>query len=295
MEFHTLDVFTEARFAGNPLAVVLGADALDDAAMQAIAAEFNLSETVFVCTPQNPAHTAALRIFTPATEVPFAGHPTVGTAALLASLEHGEDADVEAIVTLEERIGLIRAGVVLSPGKPPYAEFDVPQLSRHVEDLNHREAIAAALGLTGSQIGFANHRPAVYDAGLPFSFVPVPDLAALGRLAPITPLWEKAGMGGSLVFAYTGASEEDFRARMFAPFHGVPEDPATGSAAAAFAGVVARFSGLGDGWHRLMIGQGVEMGRPSRISLELEIAAGRLTATRIGGHAVPVMSGTLGT
>lgn len=295
--FHTLDVFTDTVLSGNPLAVVLEADDLDDAAMQRIAREFNLSETVFVLKPENPAHTAKLRIFTPARELPFAGHPTVGTAVLLAEEKFGTDAEHEALVVLEETIGVVRCGVVIKAGDATYGEFDVPKLPDECGKQLDKQAVAAALGLTDSDLCFDNHRPTGFSAGVAFAFVPVRDAGALSRAKPMNSHWAAGnGFGFDGAFVYTRAAAGDavdFKARMFAPAMGVPEDPATGSAVAAFAGVLAKFEALPDGRHTANIAQGVEMGRPSRISLELELVGGRLVSARIGGQAVRVQSGEL--
>jgi trans-2,3-dihydro-3-hydroxyanthranilate isomerase len=292
--FHTLDVFTDRALAGNPLAVVHGADPLDGAAMQAIAREFNLSETVFVMKPSNPAHNARIRIFTPTREMPFAGHPTVGTAVLLAQLKHG-DGEHDALVVLEEEIGQVRCGVQIRPGAATYAEFDVPRLAQEVGKAAARERLAVALGLMPTDIGFDHHKPTVFSAGVEFTFVPVRDRDALHRARAVPATWRDT-FGTHGAYIYTRLPQDTgraFRARMFDPGAGIAEDPATGSAAAALAGVVARFEGLADGRHVLPIEQGVEMGRPSLVTLELEIAAGRLDGTRIGGEAVVVSEGTL--
>ncbi|MBN9277777.1 MAG: PhzF family phenazine biosynthesis protein, partial [Hyphomicrobium sp.] len=184
LKFYTLDVFTETRFGGNPLAVVMNADALPTGLMQEIARELNLSETVFVQKAQNPAASARIRIFTPTVELPFAGHPTIGTGILLAQLRTGNPAaDQDALVVLEETIGAVRVGVRLRPGKAPYAEFDAPKLPEQAGEAPSSERLAAALGLTPSEIGFANHRPTQWSAGVPFTFVPVASMAAIGRYA----------------------------------------------------------------------------------------------------------------
>jgi len=297
--FHTLDVFTKTRFSGNPLAVVLDADDLDETSMQAIAMEFNLSETVFVMGPENPAHTAKLRIFTPARELPFAGHPTIGTAVLLAELKYASDTEQEAIIVLEEAVGAVRVGVVLKPGEAAYAEFDLPSPPKALEGPGDRDAVARAIGLSGSDIGFDNHKPTNFSAGVPYGFVPVRDMSVLARAVPMTALWKGARFGEpahSGVYVYTSETsnpDHGFRARMFAPEFGITEDPATGSAAAAFAGVVEKFEALGTGRHVLPIEQGYEMGRPSLITLEVEFDAGRLENARIGGQALRVSEGTL--
>lgn len=298
LKFYTLDVFTETRFGGNPLAVVLNADALPAGLMQDIAHELNLSETVFVQKATNPAASARVRIFTPAIELPFAGHPTIGTGILLAQLR-ASDASTEqdALVVLEETIGAVRVGVRMRPGKAPYAEFDAPKLPEPAGDAPSSERLAAALGLSPSEIGFANHRPSQWSAGVPFTFVPVASMAAIGRAEIVSTYWSSA-FGGSRagkVYLYTRDTvhtTSSFHARMFGPGAGVVEDPATGSAAAAFAGVVNAYDQLPAGTHKRNIEQGFEMNRPSLIALSFEVAAkGRLETVRIGGSAVRVTEG----
>lgn len=297
-EFHTLDVFTKRRFAGNPLAVVSHAQGLDDEAMQTIAREFNLSETVFLLPPEKAAHSACMRIFTPSRELDFAGHPTVGTAIHLAlarveAAGGGED----AIIVLEQNIGPVRVGVKLRPGEAPFAEFDAPKLPAEMGAAASKDAIAAALGLSSRDIGFENHVPALYWAGNPFTFVPVGNLDAIARAGILHQAWDEAfGKAGGAAFIYTRETvnhEAAFHARMFAPAMGVDEDPATGSAAAAFAGVVMRFDAPRAGLHRLTLEQGYEMDRPSEMMLEMEVGEGGLARVRLGGHAVPVMRGEL--
>lgn len=297
LDYYTLDVFTEERFAGNPLAVVLEADALDTARMQAIAREFNLSETVFVCRPQNASHTARVRIFTPVTELPFAGHPTVGTAALLAQLRAPGD-DHDSIVALEETIGTVRVGVRLRAGHAPFAEFDAPRLPEDAGPPPPIERVAAALSLLPTEIGFANHKLSQATSGVPFTFVPVISLDAIAK-AEVNPQHWAVAFGSpkaGKVYLYcreTLHTAAAFHARMFAPGAGIVEDPATGSAAAAFAHVIHRFDGLPDGLHKRMVEQGYEMGRPSQIQVSLEVARGKLSTVRIGGAAVRVSAGRL--
>ncbi|NRG17886.1 PhzF family phenazine biosynthesis protein [Rhizobiales bacterium] len=294
-----LDVFTNRALAGNPLAVVLDGEGLSDERMQAIAKEFNLSETVFVLPADNPAHSAKVRIFTPARELPFAGHPTVGTAILLAHERFGEvEADADAVVVLEENIGNVRCGVVLKGGAAGFAEFDVPKLSVPSMPVGSKEPIAAALGLSPHEIGFENHVPSCFDAGVPFAFVPVANLDALSRAKPQLQDWD-AAFGAEVhkdVYVYcrqTTAHDSAFSARMFAPTMGIAEDPATGAAAAAFAGVVHHFDELLDGTHFVRIEQGYYMGRPSLIDLEIDLDNGKLNGVRIGGQAVVVARGEL--
>ncbi len=298
-KFHTLDVFTEARFAGNPLAIVPDGGGLDDIQMQAIAREFNLSETVFLMPPENEAHSARARIFTPGRELPFAGHPTVGAAIFLALQKFGgSEREEDAIILLEEGVGPVRVGVRLKPGEAPFAEFDVPVLPEGVGEAAPNDRLAAALGLSPSDIGFENHKATQFSSGVGFTFVPVRDLEAIGRAAPQIQHWREAfgDHDHPNAFVYcrqTIHKDAAFHARMFAPTMGIPEDPATGSAAAAFAGAIFRFDDPPDGVHMGIIEQGYEMGRASNIFQELEVEAGKLTKVRIGGHAVPVMEGEL--
>jgi trans-2,3-dihydro-3-hydroxyanthranilate isomerase len=296
--FLTADVFTDRAFGGNPLAVLPDARGLDPARMQQVAREFNLSETVFVLPPRLPAHTAQIRIFTPLTELQFAGHPTVGAAIQLASDRiSGTAADCDALVVLEEGAGSIRVGVVGRSGQAPYAEFDVPKLPELAGAPAHDDRIAAALGLAPQEIGFANHRPSQYDAGTAFTFVPVRDLDSIARAQIMAPHWDEAFTGAAgKVFLYcreTIQHSAAFHARMFAPDAGVPEDPATGSAAAAFAAVLHRFDILPEGTSEFTIEQGIEMGRPGEIKLEAEVANRCLKRVRIGGYACLAARGKL--
>ncbi len=297
--YAVLDVFTDTPLAGNPLAVVLDSDGLDGAAMQRIAAEFGLPETVFVMPPPRPGVSARVRIFTPARELPFAGHPTVGTAVLLATDRFaGIDRETDAVVVLAEDVGNVRCGVVVVPGGAGRAVFDLPKLPEPFEVSVDVGLAASALGLDRRDIGFENFQVTGYAAGGPsFVFVPIASLGAMGRIRRDGNLWAGAfGSADMNVYAYTRECvhrDGDFHARMFAPELGIGEDPATGSAVAALAGVVMRFDGPTDGEHTLIVEQGYEMGRPSRIELELMVEKGRLTGGRIGGTAVIVARGEL--
>lgn len=297
LRYHVLDVFTDTRFGGNPLAVVLGADELGEARMQAIAREFNLSETVFVLKPENAAHTARVRIFTPVAELPFAGHPTVGTGALLAQLQSSAPAG-DALIVLEEGIGIVRVGVRVRPDAAPYAEFDAPKLPEESGTLPPPERLAAALSLIPAEIGFENHRPTRYAAGTSWAFVPVASLEAIAKARVAAQNWDTVLRGQGLAGAFlycrqTAHTPSSFHARCFAPDFGVPEDPATGSAAVAFAAVVHRFDELPDGTHKRLIEQGYEIGRPSTIALAIEVERGKVETVRIGGHAVRVAEGRI--
>ena len=297
--YHTIDVFTNRRLAGNPLAVVLDADALETDQMQAIAREFNLPESVFVLKPLNPAHSARIRIFTPTSEVPFAGHPTIGTAALLAELRlSGLPGNHDQLVALEQTVGLVRVGVRMRAGQPTFAEFDAPKLPTQGNALVSTEQIGAALGLMSNEIGYANHRPSRFSAGTSFAFIPIASREAMVRAEVRRPAWDVAFGGQGLVGAYLYCREPvhntaAFHCRMFAPDVGIPEDPATGSAAVMFAGVILAYDTPPDGMHKRLIEQGYAMGRPSEVSLSLEVKGGKLHTVRIGGAAVRVSEGVL--
>jgi trans-2,3-dihydro-3-hydroxyanthranilate isomerase len=295
--FFTLDVVTRQALAGNPLAVVLDAEGLDDVRMQAIAKEFNLSETVFVLPPQSKRHRAALRIFTPGRELPFAGHPTVGTAVLLA-LEDGGGATGSMAFGLEEKVGVVPCVVEVEGEGRGHARFRVPRLPEIWGEGRDAAEAAWALGLDPTEIGFARHRPSRHSAGVAYDYVPVASLDAVRRSRPSAERFEKVFVDTDHpgVYVYTRETTHaghHFHARMFAPSFGIPEDPATGSAAAGFAGVLMQFEPLGDGEHSLLIEQGYEMGRPSEMALQLVIAEGRLASAEIGGGAVVVSEGML--
>jgi len=294
--FFTLDVFTETALKGNPLAVVLDCDGLDDGRMQAIAREFNLSETVFAFAPKNPANSASLRIFTPGRELPFAGHPTVGAACLIARVRAPDLLAAQDLrIVLEEKVGDIVCVVRHRKGRALAANFDLPRLPERLDVAPPSSAeIAEGTGLAPDDIGFGRHAPSLFSAGAPYLFVPVRSLAAIGRARPGAMPW--AADGGPATYLYTREVVEQgsaFHARMFGGGWGVAEDPATGSAAAAFAGVALAFESPSDGEHVLTIEQGFEMGRQSFIALGFEVEGGELRSASIGGSAVLVSSGAL--
>lgn len=295
--FVTLDVFTRNPLAGNPLAVVLDAEGLDGEAMQRVAREFNLSETVFVLPPEDERHRARLRIFTPGRELPFAGHPTVGTAVLLALRDGAAGADARAF-GLEEAVGVVSCIVECDSERSGAARFRVPRLPQVWGEGREVAEVAWALGLDPDEIGFDRHLPSRHSAGVAFDLVPVRTRDAIARAKPNGEAFAKVFGDSEHPAAYvytreTAAPEHQFHARMFAPSFGIGEDPATGSAAAAFAGALMQFEPLGDGEHSFVIEQGYEMGRPSEIALQLLIRKGALTLVEIGGGAVVVSEGTL--
>lgn len=290
--FFTLDVFTDTPLLGNPLAVVMDAEGLDTDRLQEIAREFNLSETVFVMPPRDPVNTARIRIFTPGRELPFAGHPTVGTVVLLAEQRAPELLGRQDIaLVIEEEIGAVQC-IARRLKNRTSASFTLPRLPAPAGMPLAVEALAKALSIDHGDIGFGEHRPALVSAGVPFTLVPVKSPEAVDRAWPDLARWPEE----LETFLYARLDAEavpTFHARMFAPTFGIPEDPATGSAVAALAGVLAANEKLADGDHTILIRQGVAMGRPSLITLGLDIARGALVSASIGGHAVVIAEGTL--
>ena len=296
--FATYDVFTTARFGGNPLAIVEDADALSDAQMQTIAREFNLSETIFVLKPKDPANTASVRIFFPTAEIPFAGHPTVGCAIHLATKKYKPGCSFETTIRLEEVAGLVPVKVSRI-GDVPRAQFTAPVTPYAVDvAVPSAEAIASAIGLAASDIGFDGHRPGVFKGGPGFLYVPLNSRDALARARVIEPHWSNlfADLGTRMAYMYTrggDGADTNYRARAYAPLDGIPEDPATGSATAILAAQLLAAEKLADGTHRFKLEQGYEMGRPSDLWLEADVADAKLVAVRVAGQAVQIMSGVL--
>jgi trans-2,3-dihydro-3-hydroxyanthranilate isomerase len=295
LSFHTCDVFTDRAFAGNPLAIVLDADDLTPARMQIIAREFNLSETIFVQRPSNPAHTARVRIFFPTAEIPFAGHPTIGCAIHLATAAEGPG-DFDRDILLEEEAGLVPVRVWRRDGVTR-AELVAPVVPHAVAGVQAAttDRMALALGLTPGDIGFDAHRPGLWQGGPRFLNAPVASLAALARARPTEPAWSEVteAAGVDSIFLYAKGQDCDYRTRMFSPTAGIPEDPATGSASAILAAQLLASGTLGEGETRLALHQGVEMGRPSQIGLTAKVLGGMLAEVRIAGGAVPVSQGRI--
>jgi trans-2,3-dihydro-3-hydroxyanthranilate isomerase len=297
LAYHLLDVFTERALAGNPLAVVPDADGLTSGQMLAIAREFNLSETVFVTTPRDPVHSAGLRIFTPALELPFAGHPTIGAACLIALLRAPDMIGREPLrVVLEEAVGPVVCEVARLRGVLR-AEFVAPQLPALSGALDDCAAIAGALGLLESDIGFDAHRPVLASGGVPFAFVPVKSLSSLDRAtADVSRFPAAFGLERAAAFVYsreTADPANHVQARVFVPGLGVHEDAATGAAACAFAAVAVHFERPTDGDHTIVIEQGFSIGRPSHIALTMRVSAGALVEAAVGGACVRVGEGVL--
>ena len=288
LPYSILDVFTRSPLKGNALAVVPKADGLMDNEMQAIAREFNLSETVFICKPQNERNSAALRIFTPYQELPFAGHPTVGAAVAL-----GLNSRASAI-RMEEKVGLVTALFERLDRRSGEARFTLPRLPQRIADLPDRLGIAQALGIDVEEIGCDVYKPAVFSAGVTFHLVPVRDASVLRKVRVNKTAWDQVfhqEHHSAYVFTLTPEERDnDIAARMFGMDIG--EDPGTGSAAAALIGLLAE-QAMGTGQTDYVLRQGHEMGRPCRITLQLRKDNDVLVHGAIGGEAVVVGEGVL--
>ncbi|HWX31481.1 MAG TPA: PhzF family phenazine biosynthesis protein [Steroidobacteraceae bacterium] len=299
--YATADVFTDRMFGGNPLAVVLDAAGLSTAQMQAVAMEFNYSETTFVLPPDDPAHTAKVRIFTPRSEVPFAGHPNVGTAFVLARQSSFASAAADGLFLFEEAAGLVPMKLLREHGVTVGAELRAPEgLSR--KSIVSREIAAACLSLESADVAMHVHAPQIVSVGLPFLVVELgsrealsrskPDMARHAELLPLD--------GADAIFAYFRAREESaadhetvLHARMFAPLDGIVEDPATGSACAATIALLSTLNKDDRAELAWRIHQGVDMGRPSLLLGRTSSRDFTAIGTHIGGRCVPVLEGTL--
>ena len=299
LAFATCDVFTKTPYSGNPLAIVEGADGLSDAQMLKIAREFNLSETIFVQRPDDPENSAKVRIFFPTAEIPFAGHPTIGCAIHLA-LKSAPDGDFETTITLEEVAGLVPV-LVSRVGKDVTAEFRAPVIPHAPERgvSPDKASICQALGLSEEQLSFGAHMPGLWQGGPKFLYLPVRDLAALAQARPQEPGWSALMALADVDSAYlytpgnTPGADCDFRARMFSPTAGIPEDPATGSASAIFAAQLLASGALTDRETQLTLHQGVEMGRASEIGLRITLDDHAITDVHVRGSAVAISAGEI--
>jgi trans-2,3-dihydro-3-hydroxyanthranilate isomerase len=306
-EYHIADVFTDKPFGGNQLAVLTDARGLSTEQMQAIAREFNFSETTFVLPSENAKNTRKVRIFTPAAELPFAGHPTVGTAHVLAETGAIKLDGDETRIVFEEGVGEVPVLIKSRNGKPYFAQLTAARIPERHSSPTSVEVLAQVLSLeAGDIISDSALMPEAASVGLPFFFIPLKSLDALARSQVRKDVWERAlkGQWATEMFLFVETPESsaregirngdgEFRARMYAPALGVGEDPATGSAAAAFGGYLAARTEKRDGtltWH---IDQGVEMGRPSHLEVEVDVADGEVNSVRVGGASVLISSGRL--
>jgi trans-2,3-dihydro-3-hydroxyanthranilate isomerase len=291
----TVDVFTDRAFGGNPLAVVLDAGGLSTAQMQAIATEFNYAETTFVLPPGDSAHDAQVRIFTPNSEIPFAGHPNVGTAFVLAT----QAPKPPARFLFEEIAGLVPVEIRTEQGSVIAAELTAPQPLKRLTTFSTEQA-AACISLTASDIKTSRHKPQIVSVGVPFLVLELASREALKRAKPDAGAFARTlpSDGAFAVYFYTrdvppAERPCDLQARMFFPWgSGLGEDPATGSATVATAALLADLSSEGDGEMKLRIGQGVDMGRPSLLLTRVRKANGVVVSAHVGGRCVQMMEGT---
>ena len=297
LEFTTVDVFTDRQFGGNPLAVVTNAQGLPTERMQAIAAEFNLAETTFVLPPKDPRHTAEVRIFTPKAEMPFAGHPNVGTAFVLSrvGVSYGKPVTGDRLV-FEEKAGLVNMDIRRDGGTVVATRLAAPVPLSFGEEIAP-EVVQRACSLDAAALKLDVHRPIVASCGAPLLFVELTSREALRSAAPRPEVFARELPRDRIVgiHLYVQAPEGaiDVQTRMFAPEHGIPEDPATGAANVALIGLLTHHRPETDRTFARTIGQGFDMGRPSVLEASAEKKGGQVVATYIGGRCVPMMSGTI--
>lgn len=297
IRFVTLDVFTDHPFGGNQLAVIPDATGIPEEALLAITGEFNFSETTFCYPPADPAHTRRVRIFTPGGEVPFAGHPTIGTAAALA-LREGALPGGSGRLQLELDVGTVTVDVRVEGDRLVWAEFGVAKLPELGPPAPGLSMLAEILSLETDDLVGGALSPQGVSCGLPFLMVGVKSLKALARARVREELWERTLKRAWARDVFVVARDADggphhWRARMFGPGVRVSEDPATGSAAAAFGGWLALKESARDGAFAWSIDQGVEMGRPSRLDVRATKADGAVTAVHVAGRAVLMSEGEM--
>jgi len=291
----TCDVFTDKPFGGNPLAVVLDAEALSDAQMLSIAREFGYSETTFVLPPADAQNTARVRIFTPGGEVPFAGHPNVGTGVVLGLEREARGELCPERFVFEEKAGLVQVRLLRDAALLVGAELTAPEPLSMRTSISLEDA-AACLSLTANEVTSTNHPPQVVSVGLPFLIVEVATREALRRARPDLAAHERVlkALDVDAVFAYArGESPVGLHARMFAPLDGITEDPATGSATAATVALLASLLPQADGEVHWRVEQGVDMGRASLLLGRTEKKEGKVVAVHVSGHVQLMMRGTL--
>lgn len=293
-KFYTCDVFTDTRFGGNPLAVFPHAEGLTSEQMQLIAREFNYSETTFVL-PSKKGLTRQVRIFTPKYEMPFAGHPNVGTAFTLATIGELGEFESETAVTFDELAGPVPITIRQADGMPIWCELEAPQPLSLGKTLPI-DLVAHALSLPESAIVSTNHPPRQASVGTSFIMVELQDRSALEKARPNIPVFDQIAtlVDRPPIHLYTHSNDDfDIRARMFAPLGGTFEDPATGSANCNLAGLLTHLKPESDGQFSWRIAQGVEMGRPSILDARTEKVNGEVTAVYIAGTSVMVSEGVI--
>lgn len=300
VEFVTVDVFTAERFTGNPLAVITDARGLTSQQMQKIATEFGYSESTFVLPPEDASNDARVRIFTPTLEVPFAGHPNVGTAYVLGQQPNLFGKPVGDSLRFEEKAGIVEVELKREAGIVAAASIRAPKPLEIGETVS-AELVARCVAIDTANVRTDRHEPVFASVGLGFVLAELDRLDALGRALPDLATFREAvtrhpgdGLGFSVFLYVRDPSRPDhIRARMFAPLDDVPEDPATGSASGALAAYLVANMAEADIRTRLTIEQGVEMGRRSIIELDVTKQQGKVTDVRISGRSVFVMRGSV--
>lgn len=297
----TVDVFTTERFCGNQLAVIHDARGLSDAQMLQIASEFRYSETTFVLPPEDPANDACVRIFTPTMEIPFAGHPNVGTAFILGGQPDIFGKPPSDVLRFEEKAGIVETVLRRDDeGRVTGAGIFAPQ-SLSLGPQIDPEIIAGCASIGAESILTQTHAPIIASIGLPFAVAELADLETLAHACPNTAAFAAAGRQFSAgddqfsLFLYVRqpANPWAIRARMFAPLDNVIEDPATGSASGALAALLVSKEGEDDQTTAITIEQGVEMGRRSLIELNVRKSGARVESIEIAGHCIAVMRGSI--
>lgn len=298
--FYQLDVFTDRPFGGNPLAVFPDAEGLSDLEMQLLAKEMNLSETTFVLPPSRPGVDFTVRIFTPAAEVPLAGHPVVGTHHLLAQLGRIRLQSPVTRVHQELKVGILPVDLYVESGQVKRVVM-TQALPQFLNEWREVSGLAAALGIPEEEIRSTGLTPQVVSTGLPQMMIPVRSLSAVQNAKPnaaaLLDIGQKAGTDCFAIFTLeTLSPERQVHMRMFAPALGVPEDPATGSASGGVGAYLVKnrvFSPGKDGTTYLVNEQGYEINRPSTIYIEVGGSAEHITAVRVGGQAVQFIEGVV--
>lgn len=296
--FYTADVFTDRRFGGNPLAVFPNAEGLTPEQMQQISREFNLSETVFVLPPETSSGTRRLRIFTPGTELPFAGHPTVGTAYVLATIGEILLTDPETQIIFEEGVGPVPVVIRSHGNQPIFSQLSAAKMPEFGPPPPPVTELAEMLQLDSSGLLNGALAPQAVSCGVPFLCIPVTDCSTLAQAKLNIPHWETllANYWAPHVYLLTLDSHHgkaNVRVRMFAPAMGITEDPATGAAATVLAGYLCARNPLQDGTLNWTVEQGIEIHRPSLLEVEADKQGGKIVGIRVAGRSVLISEGLI--
>lgn len=293
LHYHLLDVFTNQRYGGNQLAVFTNGRGLSTETMRRIAKELNLSETTFIFPPENPANDWKVRIFTPAIELPMAGHPTIGTSFVLAREHMVAVSESQSTIRLEEGVGVIPVTFQFAAGKPSIIQMQ-QRLPVYTPEFTDRQLAAELLSLTPADL--ADYPVQEISCGVPFLFIPVKTLAAVQQIKFRTDIWERARSQYGHFFAFTTETLEPastVHSRMFAPAMGISEDPATGAASGPLGCYLVKYGFVNANPAHIISEQGFELGRPSYIHIEIRQSAGEIEFVGVGGESVYMGEGIL--